>query len=62
MCKQSKYMYARRLNYLCFMFGCMHARILHVLYVRPTRETTVEHLTAKERGVRSEYLLVRKKL
>ena len=39
-CKRSKYMYARCLNFPCFikLFGCMLACILHVLSVRLTRD------------------------
>ena len=38
-CKHSKYMYARCLNFPCFItkFSCMHAYILNVLTQRLTR-------------------------
>ena len=40
LCMHSKYMYARCLNFPCFIkfFGCILACILHVLCVRLTRE------------------------
>ena len=38
--KHSKYMYAKCLNFLCFIkkFGCMHVCIVHVSYARLTRD------------------------
>ena len=38
--KHSKYMYAKCLNFLCFIkkIGCMHACIVHVSYARLTRD------------------------